>query len=122
MESILTKSIIASVLTLIIIVSGILLRKNGKPYKSFIFTLHKLAVVATTVFVVLIYVQHFKIFSFEGVGLIFFIISSLIFMISFITGTLLNFEKMYSLKIQITHRILSWLAVFFIPVIWLVCH
>lgn len=122
MESIITKSIITLVLTLILIVSGILLRKNGKPYKSFIFTIHKLAVFATTVLVVLIYVQHFKILSFEGVGLILFVLSSLIFLISFITGTFLSFGKMYSLKIQITHRLLSWLALLFIPVIWLVCH
>ena len=122
METILTKSIIVAVLTLITIISGILLRKEGKPYKTGIFTLHKLAIIATVVFIILIYIQHFKLLSFEGAGLVFFILSSLIFLGSFISGAFLSFEKFSSFKIQITHRILSWLTILFIPVIWFYCH
>ena len=121
METILTKTIVVSVLTLITIVSGILLRKNGKPYKAGIFTIHKLAIVAIVVFVVLIYIQHFQIFSFQGIGLVLFVISSLLFLVSFITGAFLSFEKFTTFKMQITHRILSWFTILFIPVLWLVC-
>ncbi len=122
METILTKTIIVSVLTLITIISGILLRKAGKPYKAGIFTIHKLAIVAVFIFVVLIYIQHLQFFSFQGIGLALFILSSFIFLASFGTGAVLSFEKFSSFKMQITHRVLSWLTILFIPVIWLVCH
>lgn len=122
METTITKSIIAAVLTLIMILSGILLRKNGKPYKTGIFTLHKLSVVAIVVFIVLIYIQHFKLMQFEGLGLVLFILSCLFFIIDFITGALLSFEKIVSYKLKIAHRILSWITILFIPVIWLYCH
>ena len=122
METILAKSIIVSVLTLITIISGILLRKAGKPYKAGIFLAHKLAVAGTVVFVILIYNQHFHLLSFQGTGLVLFVISSLIFLVSFITGAFLSFEKFATFKMQITHRILSWLTILFIPIIWVVCH
>ena len=122
MESILTKSILVTILTLTTIITGILLRKGGKPYKSRLFTVHKLAIVATIVFVVLIYIQHLRILNFEGIGFILFILSSLIFLTAFISGAFLSFEKFSTFKIQFTHWILSWLTILFIPIIWLVCH
>ena len=122
MESVLTKSIIVLLLILITISSGILLRKKGKPYKAGIFTAHKLAIAAVVVLVVLIYIQHLQLFSFQGIGLALFILSSLILLISFVTGAVLSFEKFSTFKMQITHRIMSWLTILFIPIIWLVCH
>ena len=71
---------------------------------------------------VLIYIQHFKLLHFEGFGLVLFIFSSLFFVIDFITGALLSFEKIASFKLKIVHRGLSWLTILFIPVIWLYCH
>ena len=122
MDTILTKSILVLVLVLITIISGILLRKAGKPYKKGIFTIHKLALVTVIVFVVLIYIQHLKILSFTGIGLALFILSSVIFLASFISGAFLSFEKYSTFKFQISHRILSWLTMLFIPIIWLVCQ
>jgi len=104
------------------ILSGVMLRKSGEPYKTGIFTLHKLSVVATIFFVVLIYIQHFKLLYFEGFGLSLFVFSGLVFIITFITGALLSFEKIASYKLKIVHRVLSWLTILFIPVIWLYCH
>jgi hypothetical protein len=122
METILIKSTILLFLTIISILSGISLRRRGKPYKSGIFTIHKLAIASAVVLAVLIYIQHFKLLSFEGFGLVLFISSSLMFLISFVTGVALSFEKFSTFKIQITHRVLSWLTLMFIPVIWLICH
>ena len=115
MESLLTKSFITLGLTLIIILSGILLRTVGKPYKAGIFTLHKLAVAAVVVFVVLIYIEHFKTIRFQGIGMF-------LFLISFISGALLSFENLSSFRMQIMHCVLSWLTILFIPIIWIVCH
>ena len=122
MESVLTKSFITLGLTLIIILSGILLRTVGKPYKAGIFILHKLAVAAVVVFVILIYIEHFKTIRFQGIGMFLFILSGLAFLISFISGALLSFENLSSFRLQIMHRVLSWLTILFIPIIWLVCH
>ena len=122
MESLLTKSFITLGLTLIIILSGILLRTVGKPYKAGIFTLHKLAVAAVVVFVVLIYIEHFKTIRFQGIGMFLFILSGLAFLISFISGALLSFENLSSFRMQIMHCVLSWLTILFIPIIWIVCH
>lgn len=122
METVLTKSIISGVLILLLIISGIWLRKSGEPYKTGIFTIHKLAIVAVAVFMVLIYIQHFKLLYFEGFGLFLFILSDLVFVIAFTTGALLSFEKIASYRLKIVHRFLSWLTLLFIPAIWLYCH
>jgi len=117
-----TKTIIAAILFLIVIGSGTILRKRGEPYATIIFTLHKLSLVGIVVLVILIYIEHFKSFQFEGLGWILFLISGLSFTVSFITGALLSFEKFSSYRLKIIHRVLSWLTIVFIPVIWLVCH
>ncbi|QGY47472.1 hypothetical protein GM418_28520 [Maribellus comscasis] len=122
METVLTKTIISGALTLLLIVSGVWLRKNGEPYKTDIFTIHKLAIVALVVFVVLIYINHLKTFSFNGTGFILFIISDVIFLVAFISGALLSFEKIVSYQLKIVHRLVSWITILFVPVIWLVCH
>ena len=122
MESTITKSVITAILSVILILSGIMLRRSGEPYKTGIFTLHKLSIVAIVVFTVLIYVQHFKMLQFEGFGLFLFVLSGFVFVIAFITGALLSFEKTTSYKLKITHRVLSWLTFLFVPVIWLYCH
>ncbi len=122
METILTKTFISGVLSLLIILSGIWLRKSGEPYQTLIFTLHKLAVVAVTVFVILIYTGHFTLIRFSGWGLLLFIVSDLLFIAAFTTGALLSFDKTTSYKLKIVHRVLSWLTVLLIPMIWVYCH
>lgn len=122
MESILTKSIITAILTLILIVSGILLRKAGTPYKAVVFTLHKLSVVATIVFVVFIYKEHFESIQFAGAGWYLFVISCFAFILSIVSGAFLSFEKYASYKLKIVHRLISWLTILFIPIIWIYCH
>lgn len=122
MESAITQSLIAAIFAFVLILSGIILRKGGEPYKTSIFTLHKLAVLALIVFVVLVYIQHFKLFSFEGFGLFLFLLSGVLFAAAFFSGVLLAFEKTSSYKLQIIHRLTSWLTVLCIPVIWLCCH
>ncbi|MBN1984887.1 MAG: hypothetical protein JW761_01220 [Prolixibacteraceae bacterium] len=122
MESVITQSIIAAIFAIVLILTGIILRKGGEPYKTSIFTLHKLAVVALIVFVVLIYVQHFKLFFFEGFGLFLFLLSAVLFVAAFFSGVLLAFEKTSSYKLQIIHRLASWLTALCIPAIWVYCH
>lgn len=118
----LTKSIISGLLTILIIASGIILRKSGEPYKTGTFTLHKLTVVAALVLVVLIYIGHFKLIGFYGTGLFLFILSDVLLVAAIVTGVLLTFEKTAHYRMKIVHRLTSWLTVLMIPVIWLYCH
>ncbi|MCG6187545.1 hypothetical protein [Maribellus maritimus] len=122
METILTKTIISGVLFLLLIISGVWLRKNGEPYRTAIFTIHKFTIVALTIFVMLIYINHLKTFSFNRTGFILFITSDVIFLVAFISGALLSFEKIVSYQLKIVHRLVSWITILFVPTIWLVCH
>jgi len=122
METLFTKSIIAGLLMVLIIISGIFLRKGGEPYKTGTFALHKITVVAVILFVVLVYVEHLKMFRFNGTGLLLFLLSDLFLLVAFITGVMLNFEKTAHYRMKIFHRISSWLTVLMIPVIWWYCH
>jgi len=110
METLFTKSIIAGLLMVLIIISGIFLRKGGEPYKTGTFALHKITVVAVILFVVLVYVEHLKMFRFNGTGLLLFLLSDLFLLVAFITGVMLNFEKTAHYRMKIFHRISSWLT------------
>lgn len=120
MESTITLSLITAVLTLILIITGILLRKKGEPYKTSIFTIHVVSIISVIVFIVLIYIQHLRTLHFSGIGLFLYIFSSIFMLISFITGALLSFKQFFYMRIF--HRASSWLTLILIPVIWLVCH
>ena len=57
MEQLMTNSVISGILAIAVFISGIWLRKTGELYKTGIFTLHKITVAATAVFIVLIVIQ-----------------------------------------------------------------
>ena len=122
MESIYFKTFIAILLAFVVYITGIFLRKKGEPYKKGTLAVHKISVVGLVVFVVLIYIQHFKAFDFEGIGLTIFILSSLFFIVAFISGVLLSFEKIVKYKWKWIHIISSVLTLLIIFVIWFYCH
>ncbi len=106
----------------VVLYTGIFMRKKGKPYNNIVFAFHKLTVVVIFITVFLIYIQHFKIVTFEELGLILFLVSGFVFAASFISGILLSFKKTSSFYLTVFHRIASWLTVLFIPLIWIICH
>lgn len=120
METLLTKSISGGLLTILIVISGILLRRSGKPYKTSIITIHKITVVGVIVLVILIYIQHLKVMQFSGFGLFLSIFSYIFLLIAFISGVLLSFDKFF--YIRLLHRVSSWIILLLIPVIWWYCH
>ena len=122
MESIINQSLISALLLLIVIISGFWLRKQGEPYKVFLFTVHKLAIVALTVFIVLIYNNHFELFEFRGTGLILFISSGIFYLIAFVSGALLSFKNIVKFKWKWIHLLSSILTFLLGLAIWWVCH
>ena len=122
MGSINSLSIIGAIFTIIMIVSGIWLRKKGEPYNTAIFTIHKISVIALIVLIVMIFIRHARFMSFEGLGLVFSIVTGLFIIIAFVSGALLSIEKTARNFLKIVHKGSSVLALVMIPVIWLYCH
>jgi hypothetical protein len=122
MESITTNSLISALLTLILLVSGIWLMKTGEPYKKVVFAVHKIGIAALTVFLVLIIIRHLQLFSFSGLGLTFFVLSILFYVIAFVSGAMLSFESTARDFLKTIHKISSVLTIVMVPLIWLYCH
>ena len=122
MEAITTNSIISGILTTIVLLSGIWLMKTGEPYKKIVFAVHKIGIAALTVFLVLIIMRHLQLFSFSGLGLTFFVLSILFYVIAFFSGAMLSFESVARDFLKTIHKISSALTLFMVPVIWLYCH
>jgi 4-amino-4-deoxy-L-arabinose transferase-like glycosyltransferase len=122
MEQLVANSIISGILAIAVFISGIWLRKTGEPYKTGIFALHKITVVATAVFIVLIVIQHLRVLNFAGTGLILFVLSVIFFLVAFVSGAVLSFENTARDFLKIIHRISSVLVLIMVPVIWLYCH
>lgn len=122
MESVVIQSVIAAFLAVLIISSGILLRKAGEPYKAGTFAIHKLSVIAVVVLIIIIYYRHLEIMNFRGTGFILFLLSDVLLVIAFVTGALLSFDRFSSIGLKLFHRFVSWTTFLFIPIIWLYCH
>lgn len=122
MEAILTNSLVSAALTIIVLVSGIWLMKTGEPYKQVVFAAHKISIAALTVFLVLIIIRHLQLFDFSGLGLTFFILSAVFYVIAFVSGAVLSVESTARNFLKTIHKISSVLTLIMVPVIWLYCH
>jgi hypothetical protein len=91
METISTKLVVAGLLFLFTILSGVWLSNSGKPLNSVIFTTHKLIAVGTVIFLGLIVYNLYKTLDPRTIGELVVIASSgLIFLALMVTGTLLS--------------------------------
>jgi len=108
MKAIETRLILALCLFLFTIFSGIWLSKTGRPLNSGIFTLHKLLALAGTFLIVVSAYQLQKGLEINQLKIIFFVFSALFFLMAFITGALLSFDKTTNEVILIIHKIASF--------------
>lgn len=122
MESILTKTIIAGVFTLFLIVTGGLLKKSGEPYKVPTLIVHKLATLGVLVFLIIIVIQHAKDVDYGGLGTTLLILSGIFFIAALISGAIITKENAPKKLLIAIHKISSVLSIVMIPVIWIVCH
>ena len=93
---------------ILMIISGIWMSKTGKPYHTAVFTVHKLSAVLMVIFTVILILDINKNRGITNFEWILFIFTGLFFLLSFITGALMSFEKPVKAIISITHKIMPY--------------
>ena len=114
-------TIIAGVLLLFILTTGVRVRIKGKPYPKPCLLIHKLFSGGILILLVIIVIQHIKEIEFNTTGWILTILAALFFFIALGSGSALIKEETKT-GIKFIHRISSVLALIMIPVIWIICH
>ena len=111
MDSILVQLIIVSGLALLLILSGILMRRQGKPYKTGLFTLHKLSAVGGIVSCWIIIARGLRgeYLPHQVTDYRFILLAAVV--LSVISGALQSFGKPANRLIVITHKIFSYLLI-----------
>jgi len=111
MHTIGTKIIITGILILIIIVSGIWLSRLGKPYNVALFTIHKIISILAIISTVITIYHLQKPIEISNIEWVLMILTGLLFLMAFVTGALMSFEKPVHAIISITHKITPFLIV-----------
>jgi hypothetical protein len=122
MESTINLTIVAGLVLLLLIISGVRLRITGEPYKTAILAIHKLFTLGIIALLAIVTIQHLKVMDFGVKGIVVVFLSGLFLIIATITGAILTKEKTSKKPLKIAHKLSSALAVIMIPVIWLMCH
>lgn len=85
--------ILPAVLFLATLAAGFWVSRSGKPYHTGIFTLHKLAALATVVLTVITLTKLFKVMPDQSITILMIIIAGLSVIALFATGALMSIEK-----------------------------
>jgi len=87
------KIILPAVLFILVIASGFWVTRSGKPYHTGIFTLHKLAALATVVLTVINLTKLVKVMPAQSIIILMIIIAGLSVIALFATGALMSIQK-----------------------------
>ena len=93
---------------ILMIISGIWLSKNGKPYHTAVFAVHKLSALLMVIFAIVLILDLKKNRGITNFEWILFIFSGIFILISFITGALMSFDRPAKAIISITHKIMPY--------------
>jgi hypothetical protein len=96
---------------LFIFLSGILVRRSGKPYPVLMFTVHKLVSLATFAFLVVILFQMDQATPLTQDAIIVAIVTAFLFVDTIIAGGLASIAKPISPAIPLLHKVLPCLTV-----------
>jgi hypothetical protein len=111
METITTKLIIAGILGILTLISGVVLSNTGRPLNSVIFNLHKLIAVAMIVLIVISVVQLAKAGETKAlIELIAIVITGALFLALVATGGMLSFERQWPALVLKIHQIVPLLS------------
>ncbi|MEI6579006.1 MAG: hypothetical protein WCN92_06020 [Eubacteriales bacterium] len=103
--SISSQIILTGVLFLLIIGSGIWLSRLGRPYKTGIFTIHKLITLAASVSSIVMIFNLFMTVKPVNLIVLFFLAAGISVVVLFATGALLSASKLRYSALKITHII-----------------
>jgi len=110
MENITVRIFLAIGFFVLMLLSGIWLRTKGKPYNKLIFTIHKIITLLTILFVARYVILVKNTIEMAQLTITLFWVSVAFFVISFISGALLSFEKPMPDAVTKIHRILALLV------------
>lgn len=118
MDNIVISIAIISVLFVIIFVSGYRLNKTAKPYNTITFNIHKLIGLAV---IAVIIVNIYSINQISDLGFtewISCIIGGLLFLSAVVSGGMLSIDKQMLKTISMIHKIISYLIILTIAIIY----
>jgi hypothetical protein len=104
MENLTIRIVLAIGFFVLMLLSGIWLRRKGKPYNKLIFTIHKIIVLLTILFVARYIILLKNTVEMVQLTLTVMWITLAFFVVSFISGALLSFEKPMPKALTILHR------------------
>jgi len=105
------KIVIAGILFIVSIISGLILNRGGLPRKVIMFTIHKLASIAAVILVFIAYLNLQKIFETGNIGQGFVIASGILLLLAVVSGAWLSIDKQINRIILLTHKVTSLLAI-----------
>jgi|GEM_PF-951374 len=105
----LMKAIISLILTLASIATGLWLHKGGRPLNQIIFTIHKILVIGLTVLTIINFNQLLKSAKINPLTKNVIALTSIVFLIVFVTGALLSFDKLLNPYTTMIHKISPYL-------------
>jgi succinate dehydrogenase/fumarate reductase cytochrome b subunit len=113
MKTIETRIILTAIITVLVLVTGVILNKKGKPYNEIITTVHKLLSLAIIVLsATIVYHQH-KLIGLQPPEILLITLSALCFLSALVSGGLLTIEKPMPKYVNILHRLSSILSIGF---------
>ena len=107
MSSNIIRIIITGVLFIIMSLFGIWLSNSGTPYNIVLLSVHKILALLTAIAIIVTMIYLLKGVEIKAFYIILIIVSGIIFLISFVSGVLLTFDKPVSALILNTHKITS---------------
>jgi hypothetical protein len=110
MENLTIRIVLAISFFVLMLLSGIWLRTKGKPYNKLIFTIHKIMTLLTILFVTRYIILLKNSVEMVQLSVTFFWVSFAFFIISFISGALLSFEKPMPDALTKLHRLSALLV------------
>ena len=110
MNTTLSRTIITSVLFLIIFLSGFWLSRSGKPYQVIVFTFHKLIALGVLAFLAVTVYRTHQTTPLEPLMWIAFAFTVVIFVATIVTGGLLSIDKPMPSSLTVVHNVFPFLS------------
>ena len=104
MKTLESKLIVSGILFLLMIITGVILSRSGKPYGTGLVTLHKLFSIAALVVVILAFVQQMKAAP-NPLWTLMAILGGVLFVAAIASGALLTGEKTMPDWISLIHKL-----------------
>ena len=104
MKTLESKLIVSGILFLLMIITGVILSRSGKPYGTGLVTLHKLFSIAALVVVILAFVQQMKAAP-NPLWTLMAILGGVLFVAAIASGALLTGEKTMPDWISLVHKL-----------------